>query len=189
MENTPKRLNLGCGHDIRAGWVNLDSAKIEGVDVIHDIEKLPLPFANDEFDEILCSDILEHVEYIPVLKDLHRILKPGGKLTIRVPHFTSRNNFSDPTHKKLFGIRSMEFFVQDSQLNQGKHREYYFDFHFSKLASVKITFEKNIFFIKYINNYIIEPLVNSSQNLRHFYEVTGFSRLFPAENILFELVK
>lgn len=189
MENTLKRLNLGCGHDIRAGWINLDSANIPGVDVVHDIEKTPLPFKDGEFDEIICQDVLEHVEWIPVLKDLHRILKQGGKLTIRVPHFTSRNNYSDPTHKKLFAIRTMEFFAAETDIHKRKHREYYFDFKFSKLASVKITFEKNIFLIKYINNYIIEPIVNSSQNIRHFYETTGLSRLFPAENIIFELIK
>lgn len=184
-----KKLNLGCGKDIKPGWINLDSASISGVDVVHDIEKLPLPFKDNEFDEILAQDILEHVEYIPVLKDLHRILKPGGKLAMRVPHFTSRNNFTDPTHKKLFSIRTMEFFVKDTSLLKQKEREYYFDFHFSKIASIKITFEKNIFLIKYINNYIIEPLVNSSPKMMHFFEQTGFSRLFPAENLIIEIIK
>ena len=84
-----KKLNLGSGKDIKQGWVNLDSAKLPGVDVVHDIEKLPLPFKDSEFDEILCQDVLEHIEYIPILKDIHRILKMGGKLKIRVPHFTN----------------------------------------------------------------------------------------------------
>ena len=39
-----KRLNLGSGTDIRKDWVNLDTAALEVVDVVHDINKLPLPF-------------------------------------------------------------------------------------------------------------------------------------------------
>src|SRR4051812_1511318 len=72
-----KKLNIGCGTDTKEGWVNLDAAGLPGVDVVHDIEKLPLPFADDSFDEILAQDVLEHVEYVPVLQDLRRILKKG----------------------------------------------------------------------------------------------------------------
>ena len=80
-----KKLNLGCGEDIKAGWVNLDFIKLPGVDVVHDIEKPPFPFKDEEFDEILAQDTMEHIwNMIPVMKDLYRILKPGGKLTIRV---------------------------------------------------------------------------------------------------------
>ena len=111
-----KKLNLGSGKDIKDGWVNLDSAKLPGVDIVHDIEKLPLPFGDNEFNEILCQDILEHIEYIPVLKDIHRILKKGGKLTIRVPHFTSKSNFIDPTHKKRFSIYTFEMFCKNSPM-------------------------------------------------------------------------
>ncbi|MBX4210680.1 class I SAM-dependent methyltransferase, partial [Candidatus Parcubacteria bacterium] len=105
------KLNLGSGTDIRAGWVNLDSAKLPGVDVVHDIQKLPLPFKDGEFDIILCRDILQHVDYTPILKDLYRILRPGGKLIIRVPHFTSKNNVIDPTHRSTFSVRTFDFFV------------------------------------------------------------------------------
>ncbi len=188
---TDKKLNLGCGKDIRpaaAGWVNLDSAKLNGVDVVWDIEKLPLPFQDGEFGEILANDILEHIEYISVLKDLHRILKVGGKIIIRVPHFTSKNNFSDPTHKKLFSVVTFDFFVKNPAFSKLKERDYYFDFHFERVASSKITFEKSSRWFFY-NKWIIEPLININLKTKYIYEATFLARLFPAENIIIELLK
>jgi len=179
-----KRLNLGCGRCIKSkekGWINLDSKKLEGVDVIHNIEKLPLPFNDNEFDDILCQDILEHVEYIPVLKDLHRILKKGGIIRIRVPHFTSRNNFIDPTHKKMFSVKTFDFFVKNSEIN----RDYYFDFFFGRIKHKYITFQKGLLFY----NYFIQWLVNSSKVMQNLYESTFLSMIFPAENIIVYLVK
>lgn len=187
---TTKRLNAGCGRDIREGWINLDSARLPGVDVVHDIEKLPLPFGNGEFDEILCNDVLEHVEYIPVLKDLHRILNIGGKLTVRVPHFTSRNNYIDPTHKKQFSINTFDFFAKNT-LTQNSHLEkerlYYFDFAFDRVAIRRITFEKSsrIFFY----NKLVEPIINSFPKIQEFYESSFLCWDFPAMNIEIELIK
>ena len=179
------KLNIGCGTHVPADWVNLDIVSLPGVDVVHDIENLPLPFANDQFSEILCQDVLEHVEYIPVLRDLRRILKPGGKLTIRVPHFTSKHNFIDPTHRKLFSVETFGFFVKNSFAQEG--RGYYFDFAFSQCAQARITFERGsvVFFL----NPLLEKWVNSSPRWQKFYESTGFSRLFPAYNIEVTLVK
>src|SRR3989338_8456713 len=136
-----KRLNLGCGENIKEGWVNLDSAALPGVDVVHDIEKIPFPFKDGEFDEILCRDVLEHVEYIPVLRELYRILKPGGVLRVQVPHFTSRNNFVDPTHKKMFSVSTFDFFVKGT--SKFAERAYYFDFSFSGIKSSRITFKRH----------------------------------------------
>ena len=189
MDNSAKKLNLGCGIDIKSGWINLDSVAIPGVDVVHDIEKLPLPFGNEAFDEILAQDVLEHVDYIPVLKDLHRILKTGGALHIRVPHFTSKNNFVDPTHKKLFSVNTWDFFVTSPSTSKHieKERAYYFNFAFTKKANCHITFEKSsrIFFY----NCLIEWFFNLSGKIQSFYESTGFSRFSPAENIFVDLIK
>lgn len=183
-----KKLNLGCGKDIKAGWVNLDSKPLPGVDAVHNLEKLPLPFQNNEFSEILCQDVLEHIaDYIPLLKDLHRILTAGGKIIIRVPHFTSKNNFIDPTHKRLFSVDTFDFFVENSVFSKSKERNYYFDFHFDRVSSCKITFEKSSRFFLY--NRLVEPLINSSRKMQSFYESTCLSRIFPAENILAELIK
>jgi len=182
-----KKLNLGSGKDIKDGWVNLDSAKLPGVDIVHDIEKLPLPFGDNEFDEILCQDILEHIEYIPVLKDIHRILKKGSKLTIRVPHFTSKGNFIDPTHKKRFSIYAFEMFCKNSPASKSKERDYYFGFHFDRVVSAKITFDHSSRWFLY--NRLIEPLVNLNKTTRFLYESTGWCYEFPAQNIEIELIK
>lgn len=175
------KLNLGCGHDVRNGWINLDSSELPNVDVVHNIEKLPLPFENDSFDQILAKDILEHVEYTDVLRDLHRILRKGGTLTIQVPHFTSVDNYIDPTHKKRFSVQTFEFFLHDAP----HCRNYYFDFSFERIQSISIDFQKGIFFY----NYLVEAMVNVSDRSRRIYERTGISRIFPAQNILITLVK
>src|SRR5688500_12400690 len=94
---THTKLNLGCGTDIRPGFVNLDSIALPGVDVVHDLDVLPLPFPDAQFDEVLCKDVLEHVDYPPLLGEIHRVMKPGGRLTVESPHYSSRNFWIDPT--------------------------------------------------------------------------------------------
>ena len=45
-----------------------------------------LPFDNDSFDLIVCSEVLEHLhEYNDAIKEIHRVLKPGGKFYASVP--------------------------------------------------------------------------------------------------------
>lgn len=84
-------------------WVNHDREARKGVDVAHDLERTPLPWADGEFDLILASHVLEHVvNYLPLLRDLHRILKPGGILVVKVPEFPCRAAVADPTHVRYF---------------------------------------------------------------------------------------
>jgi SAM-dependent methyltransferase len=49
-------------------------------------EGAALPFAPDSFDALLCNQVFEHV-FNPelFLAELHRVLKPGGKLLLTVP--------------------------------------------------------------------------------------------------------
>ena len=180
-----KKLNLGCGTDIKPDWVNLDSSHLPGVDIVHDIAALPLPFPDGQFEEILCRDILEHLDYAPVLRDIHRIMAPGGLLRIRVPHFTSKHNFIDPTHKRLFSVNTFDFFVKNSALK--RERAYYFDFAFERVSSRRITFEHSSRIYAY--NRIVEWLANLSPRSQEIYESTAPSRLFPAYNIEITLVK
>ncbi len=182
-----RKLNLGCGKDIKEGWINLDIGDVPGVDVSHDIEKLPLPFPDNSFDEILCNDIMEHIWYIPVLKDIHRILAPGGQVNIRVPHFTSKNNAIDPTHIRTFSVETFSFFAADTKMHE-RAGHYYFDFSFSTMSRKPyIDFERSSRILFY--NRFVEKWVNKSKRRQEIYEATGLSRLFPAQNIYVTLQK
>jgi SAM-dependent methyltransferase len=47
---------------------------------------LSLPFAEDTFDVVVCSEVLEHIpDYKQAVKEITRILKPGGRLAVSVP--------------------------------------------------------------------------------------------------------
>jgi len=176
------KLNVGCGNDIKEGYVNIDHIALDGVDVVHDLNVLPLPFESDSVDEILCLDVLEHIDYIPLLQDFHRILKKGGKIIVRTPHFSSRFNYIDPTHLNRFSIQTFEFFLSNSFFK----REYYQTFSFSAIVHQKIAFEMSPFFPW---NYFMAPIVNLSKSLQVYFEATFLCRLFPASNIHIELKK
>lgn len=179
----PERLNLGSGTDVRPGWVNLDIAPLPGVDVVHDLSELPLPFPDASFSTIVAKDILEHLDWIPVLRELHRILRPGGRLEITSPHFTSPATWIDPTHRAAFSIETFEFFARDGRF---AGRGYYFDFAFERVERARITFHR---YRWQPWNYLVEPLVNAGPQVRAYYEETFLSRLFPAANIEVTLVR
>ena len=175
------RLNLGCGTDILPGYINLDIAPLQGVDVVHDLNNMPLPFADCIFDEIIAFDVIKHIQFTQIMQEIYRIMTPGATLRIRIPHFTSAINYVDPTHKNHFSVQTFDFF-QSCQTG----RSYYFAYHFSRSLSRKITFMKGLL---YFYNYPIEKLVNLSYKVQKYYEFTGLSRIFPAMNIELTLVK
>lgn len=108
-------INLGCGTVRIPGSVGLDRVKIPGfVDVVHDLDRLPYPFKAETVDEIHMYHVLEHLQQpIKKMEELHRILKPGGIIYIRVPHFSSMGAFSDITHVRPFGFTSFDCFRKD----------------------------------------------------------------------------
>lgn len=114
--NEQRKLHLGCGRDIKAGWVNLDHKEGPGIDVVADLDDCanqPLPFEDDTFDEILASHLLEHLQNpLPFLQELHRISKPGAQAVFRVPYGSSDDAFADPTHVRQYFIESWGYFSQ-----------------------------------------------------------------------------
>jgi tetratricopeptide (TPR) repeat protein len=114
------KLNLGCGNDYREGWVNVDTGNCRK-DLHHDIEDLPLPFADNTFDEVLMMHVLEHVErrtFPDFMRDLHRICKPDALIHIEVPYYNSRNAWTDFTHKNFFTEDSFGYFDRNSHLRE-----------------------------------------------------------------------
>lgn len=83
---TTVKLNLGCGNDIRPGYINVDKFPASP-DVVQ--ANLPdLPFADDHADEVVLSHVLEHFGYADgeyLCREIQRVLKPGGYALIEVP--------------------------------------------------------------------------------------------------------
>ena len=82
------KLNLGCGPTPLQGHVNVDRIPAPGVDMVLDLDKFPWPWRDGSVDAITSSHWLDHVaDYGQTVLEMHRILKPGGVLSFRVPHF------------------------------------------------------------------------------------------------------
>lgn len=82
-----KGLNLGCGFDIRAGWVNVDQAypadqhRADGTVLLRHDLRTPLPFEPDAFDIVYTSHFLEHLDTLDAVELLKRtlsVMKPGA---------------------------------------------------------------------------------------------------------------
>ena len=73
------KLNLGCGTKILKDYINLDYYKFKGVDVVWDVNKLPLPFKSNSFQEIIADHIIEHVDdVVKTMEELWQSLKMGA---------------------------------------------------------------------------------------------------------------
>jgi len=72
-------------------WVRRNNVKLTTADLFDpktdlklDITDIDIP--DDSFDMVICNHVLEHVSsYGKALSELHRVLKPGGKLIISFP--------------------------------------------------------------------------------------------------------
>jgi SAM-dependent methyltransferase len=104
-------LDIGCGSAKTAGAVGLDISPDTDADIVHNLDELPYPIEDASFDQILMQDVVEHVrEPIKVLEELHRIARPGARIQLRTPHFSSILAYGDPTHRHYFStiaIRSL----------------------------------------------------------------------------------
>jgi SAM-dependent methyltransferase len=104
-------LDIGCGSAKTPGAVGLDISSDTDADIVHDLDVFPYPIADASFDQILLQDVLEHVrEPIGVFEELHRIARPGARIQLRTPHFSSALAYGDPTHRHYFStlaIRSL----------------------------------------------------------------------------------
>jgi SAM-dependent methyltransferase len=107
-------LDVGCGNKKVPNAIGLDACLLPGVDVVHDLNCFPYPFAADSIDEIHINHVLEHIpDVIATMEELWRISRPGAKLHIRVPHFTGILAWKDPTHRRSFTSESFGYFGEN----------------------------------------------------------------------------
>lgn len=117
---TTRLLDVGCGNGdvaVENGWhrefdeyvgLDIDSevvdiAQEKGLDARqHDVEE-GLPFPDNHFNQIIGKAVLEHLnEPTAVVRECHRVLKPGGTLRVIVPSDRSYDVWGDFTHKRAY---------------------------------------------------------------------------------------
>ena len=106
-----QRINLGCGLQPLAGYVNVDNRPLPGVDVVHDLDRAPWPFVDGRAEAIVALDVFEHLlDVIGAMNECRRILQMGGRLTIRGPLPESPNLWVDVSHRRAFVEHSFDHF-------------------------------------------------------------------------------
>lgn len=93
-------LDLGCGdqkQDPNAIGIDVKE-EAQAADQVVDIESDGIPYEPDSVDEIHTRMFAEHVDAFDLLVDCHRVLKPGGKVHITVPHPFTSGFWQDWTH-------------------------------------------------------------------------------------------
>ena len=117
------RLNLGCGFDKRAGFINVDKMPACAPDQLVNLEQLPWPWPDDAAEAVVLRHALEHLgaaseTYLGIIRELWRICRDGAQVTITVPHPRHDSFLSDPTHVRAVTPQGLELF------SQAKNREW-----------------------------------------------------------------
>jgi len=109
------KLNLGCGQNRIAGYVNADREASVGPDVVMDLEQFPWPFETDSVEEVIANHVLEHVGatpavFIRIMQELYRVCRNGARVHVVVPHPRSDDFVDDPTHVRAITPGTMALF-------------------------------------------------------------------------------
>jgi predicted SAM-dependent methyltransferase len=82
-----RRLNWGCGEEPEPGWINSDIKDMPGIDIVADIRD-GLPLQTSSIDYVVSIHALPEIPYDTLetaLRELWRVLKPGGVLRLALP--------------------------------------------------------------------------------------------------------
>lgn len=169
-----KILHLGAGSRKVVGAVTVDINSRLTPDIVWDLNQFPYPLEDNCFDVVVCEHVIEHLDYVvSVMEEIHRVLRPGGRAWIRVPHFSSLNANTDPTHTRRFSSRSMDYFCVGTELEDYE----YTSIRFRKLVG-RMTMRPMSPFNRFLMN-----LINNNLDL---YE-EHLSGIIPGQELLFVL--
>jgi SAM-dependent methyltransferase len=93
----------------KANYIGIGLSSDE-VDLKIDLEKQPLPYEDNSFDVVLCTDVLEHLDNIyEVFDELCRVSKKYVIISLPNPHsvfwgYVKQGNYNEHQHLKFYGL-------------------------------------------------------------------------------------
>jgi len=182
----PLRIDIGSGPRPRPGFYGLDREAAEGVDIVADLNQ-PLDLLPDNCAEhVFSSHSLEHIDdLLLAVREIHRIVRPGGLVEIIAPHFSNPYYYSDPTHVRFFGLYTMSYFV-DVEKQPGARKVPAFPGapRFEMEAVTLAFYRFNLFDRLFVP--LLRYLVNRTPGAQHFYELR-LAWIFPAAEVRYKL--
>jgi SAM-dependent methyltransferase len=132
MQNNELILNLGVGSLPILATVGVDCNPDNFFcDELADLNNMPWEWDDNSIDGIYMFHTLEHFEHpLEIIKECHRILKPGGFLFIVVPHSSLVNAIGCIAHYRTFSYNTFNDYL-DNQMKLFKteiQRLWYLDF-------------------------------------------------------------
>lgn len=181
----PVEIELGCGEHKTSGRLAIDRMDLPNVDVVADLEK-GLPFLPDNSVDVIHSkSFFEHVDHFEwLMSEMWRVLRPGGRVMGFVPHFSNPYYYSDPTHRRFFGLYTFEYFSAEQRRFVRKVPNFYgtAKFHTDEL---RLYFTSPWRIRRWIRSRLT-TLINWSPALQEFYE-ENLCYLLPCYGIFFTL--
>lgn len=120
------KIDLGCGPNKKEGFVGLDQYPFPGVDHVWDLAS-GLPFDAGSVEEVYSSHFVEHLnarERISLFNDLYRVMKPGAKMEMIVPHWGSCRAYGDPTHAwPPIGEMFFSYLLKEWRMSNAPHTD------------------------------------------------------------------
>jgi len=113
LEGSGIRLDIGCGENKQQGFVGMDKRKVQGVDIVHDLEVFPWPLPDECCLMIIGSHIVEHIKpwlQIELWDEMWRVMKLDGQLALSTPYGKSEGFIQDPTHCSPYNAATFQYF-------------------------------------------------------------------------------
>jgi SAM-dependent methyltransferase len=107
--NNLRMVELGGGIEPCEGFETVD---LKDADIILDLDN-DWDFPDNSIGMVKAIDLFEHLkDPIHTMKELYRVLAPGGWAFIKVPSTDGRGAFQDPTHKSFWNENSFHYYTK-----------------------------------------------------------------------------
>jgi len=175
-----KLLDIGCGSKpYEKLFKNLNN--YVGVEVSGNKENLKsdiyyngiaLPFADNTFDSVLCTEVFEHVEQLDdVIIELYRVLKPGGRMIVTTPFMCVEHEM--PYDFRRFTFNGLINFMKKNNFKILKSQKLLNNFHvfFQTLNFYicKVFLKKKTKFLRYLVYFGLAGPINFLSLLINFF--------------------
>jgi len=183
----PVVLEFGCGSRKRNPLaIGVDVLDAPCVDIVGDVYEVLSALQDASVDMVQAYHFIEHLPDLPrFLRELERVVKPGGSLDFVAPHFSNPYFYSDPTHHSFFGLYTFCYFTAESPFAR-QVPTYNNELQFG-IEAVDLVFKSSPpFYFRHGFKKLIGVVFNSCNYMREFYE-ENLCNLFPCFEVRYRL--